>query len=104
MQHNVVGKLSFLFYGLLKHNIMKEELLNKISNEMYGCNYIDVTNYKKAYKLHVRIIDELVKEKCNLPFVNNCLDKEHMRVVFEQSRSTKANFEDWYNFNYPNCC
>ena len=40
----------------------------------------------------------------NIDVVSNCLGKEHMRVIFEQSRATKANFEDWYKFNYPNGC
>lgn len=33
--------------------------------------------------------------------IMNGLDKGHMRTIFEQSRATDMNFEEWYDFNYP---
>lgn len=30
------------------------------------------------------------------------INKDHMKVIFEQSRSTDMDFESWFKFNYQN--
>lgn len=49
-----------------------------------------------------RTIKKLMPVMIKYGFGKPELTKSHMKTIFEQSRSTKANFEDWFNFNYGN--
>lgn len=82
-----IDKLQKLLPGLSKElsmltNELKIETANSLADDI---------------KIEMRYRDELLSKTEDIK-----MQKELMRVIYEQARSSNVNFDEWYNFNYKN--
>jgi len=74
------------------------DLLNKLSNEFYGLDWLKMDNKQTAYGYIIWQIEEIKKEKDSVRYANDKLQAEGVINIFEKIKQDRILFDKAYKY------